>query len=126
MLAYGLARLFFIVETTRKSHVGRAVSPPSKKSVFCGLTPQTADYKNQHGTKKNLKVHGKVKNTGQKPYRFVTVIFTAYDNKGVFITRESTYIDPHDIAEGEVGYVNLRITCEGVKPARIEFQVLGK
>ncbi len=75
---------------------------------------------------KDLKVWGKVKNTGQKSFWIVEVFLTAQDNNRNFITRESMYTVPAAIDAGQVGYIEKWITCEGKKPAYIEFSVLGK
>jgi hypothetical protein len=74
-----------------------------------------------------LYIWGTVKNTSNRTYKFVKVVFTVKDKDNKFISRRSWYVDPTTIEPGKVGYIeNHHVECEGKRPAKIEYSVLGE
>ena len=74
-----------------------------------------------------VQIWGSVHNHDQRRYRSVKVIFTARDSGGGFLGRGTAFLEPGDLADGDVGYIEGDFADnEGKKVALIEYQVTGR
>lgn len=117
--------LMILVAMMAASAFGQSISVSRSDEKTSKDLPFTyeAEKTSMDGT--GVRLIGTVKNTGQSTYRYVKVTFTASKGYGAFIARDYTYTDPNEIGPGQVGYVEMWINTDGVKPDSIKWSLTG-
>jgi hypothetical protein len=70
-----------------------------------------------------LQVWGTVTNSGGQTYKYVTVVFSAYDASRKFLGRNTEFAEPTLIKPGQVGYVNGFLDTAKEMPSELEYNV---